>query len=311
MGELAAGTMLRAIKHFVSVMPVTHPSQITTRTLETYYKSMSDPIRKATKKEPAETKEAFKKRSRSESTAQTYTARVASFARGIGLRVQSPKFPDAPSRKFVPTTVRVNELLELPADPELKFILFCGFTAGMRRIEITMARPEWFDFQQEQIRIPNPDPVTGWTPKSKRERTIPLVPEFAEWIKATYPDWDNREFCLRPEKKMGRWIYRYDFRKVFEAFAKKHEPRLTTHVMRHTFTTVQAHNPKVSIAELSEWTGDRIATLEKHYIHMKTNAAKSAESYRPKKPDDTAEQIQYLRAQLAALGADVGLVSDY
>ncbi len=30
-------------------------------------------------------------------------------------------------------------------DRELKFILYCGFHAGLRKGEIVQARPEWFD----------------------------------------------------------------------------------------------------------------------------------------------------------------------
>jgi hypothetical protein len=77
----------------------------------------------------------------------------------------------------------------------------------------------------------------------------------------------------------GKAKYRFDARKMFEGFAKKHCPELTAHVMRHTFTSVHANNPRVSIAQLSEWTGDRIATLEKHYIHLEADAEKAAASY--------------------------------
>lgn len=206
---------------------------------------------------------------------------------------------------------RVGELIDLPTDVETKFVLFCGFMARLRRGEVAMARPIWFQLSRGRINIPSPDPVTGWKPKSGRKRSIPLVPEFADFIRSNFPDWNTKAFCLRPEKAVGKWIYRFDFRKLFEAFSKKHCPELTSHVMRHTYASTHANIPAVSIAQLSEWTGDRIATLEKHYLHLEADAEKAAESYKPKKVDDTAEQIKALRAQLAALGAEPGLVSDY
>ncbi|MEO5714962.1 MAG: tyrosine-type recombinase/integrase [Luteolibacter sp.] len=259
--ELAANNTRQAVKHFVSLMEISDPAKITSDILAKYYTKT--------------------KQTKSESTAQTYTTRVGTFARGIGYRVQTPKFSEVtPSRDVVISRDRISELIDLAADPEIKFVLYCGFLAGMRRGEITMARPQWFDLGRGRINIPSPDTVTGWKPKSGRKRSIPLIPAFATWIRETYPDWSTRAFCLRPEKSLGKWIYRFDFRKLVEAFSKKHCPELTSHVMRHTFATIHANNPAVSIAQLSEWTGDRIATLEKHYLHMETDAAKAADSYK-------------------------------
>jgi integrase len=249
-----------AVTHFSEVTKITDPARITKEALKSYYTKA--------------------KELKSVSTAQTYTSRVGTFARGLGYRTDTPKFEEeATSRDVVIERKKVSELLELATNPELKFILKCGFLAGMRRGEIDMARPSWFDFGRGRINIPSPDTVTGWTPKSGRKRSIPLVPVFADWIQETFPDWSKRAFCLRPKKVKGKAKYRFDARKMFEGFAKKHCPELTPHVMRHTFTSVHANNPRVSIAQLSEWTGDRIATLEKHYIHLEADAEKAAASY--------------------------------
>ena len=53
---------------------------------------------------------------------------------------------------------QVADLLDI-AKGDLKFILMAGFRAGMRRGEISMARPQWFDLNSSRIHIPNPDPV--------------------------------------------------------------------------------------------------------------------------------------------------------
>jgi len=261
-GNLASKNACQAVRDFSKTMGISDPQQITSENLSAYYQK----TRKA----------------KSEATAQTYVSRVATFARGCGLRVSTPEFSSpTPSRDVVISKERVEELLEL-ATGDLKFVLYCGFRAGMRRGEICMARPSWFDLARRVIRIPCPDPVTGWVPKSNRPRTIPLVSEFAEFIQATFPDWNTRSFCLRPDKKVGQWIYRFDFRKLMAAFSAKHCPELTAHVMRHTFTSHHANNPRVSIAKLSQWTGDRIATLERHYIHLESDADEAAESFKTK-----------------------------
>ena len=36
------------------------------------------------------------------------------------------------------------------------------------------------------------------------------------------------------------------------------------------------------VAKLSQWTGDRIATLERHYIHLESDADEAAESFKTK-----------------------------
>jgi integrase len=83
---------------------------------------------------------------------------------------------------------------------------------------------------------------------------------------------------LRPEVEQGKWRYRFDFRKMFEAFARAHCPKLTAHVMRHSFASHLA-NGGIGIAQLSAWTGDKIATLEKHYLHPKAEAEKAEAAF--------------------------------
>lgn len=267
-GDFTAGSSkaaAQAIRHFVRTMaaqkkPVTvsAPEQITTRMLADYY--------------------ATTKSKQSEATAQTYTTRVGTFARWAGMRVTTPKFDsEAPAREIVIPGSRVPALLEAAADLDLKFILMAGFRAGMRRGEISMARPAWFDLEGGEtdggglIHIPAVDRVTGFSPKSGRARTIPMVPEFVTFVRENIPDWNTRAFCIRPEKRVGKWIYRYDFRKLFQKFADEHCPELTPHVMRHSYASHLA-NYGVGIAQLAAWTGDRIATLERHYLHLSADA---------------------------------------
>lgn len=280
--EGSAKAAAQAIKHFVAAQAalkkpivITNPGQITSPMLAGYYSAT--------------------RAKHSEATAQTYCTRVATFCRWAGLRITAPSFDaETPSRTTVISVAHVADLLDI-AKGDLKFILMAGFRAGMRRGEISMARPQWFDLESGRIHIPNPDPVTGFRPKSRRARTIPLVPEFRDFIKDTYPDWETRKFCICPNKKVGKWIYRYDFRKTIAALAKKHCKLLTTHVMRHSYASHLA-NGGVGIAQLASWTGDRIATLEKHYLHLKVDAEKAEAAFdpgyrpEPERPDEGPPQ---------------------
>lgn len=259
-----------AVKHFAADMAISDPARITTTLLKLYYMRLNGTAPKV--------KGETLPKPKSEATARTYVARVGTFARWAGMRVSVPKFgTEAPSRKTVIPWKVVNELLSI-AKGEMKFILFCGFRAGMRRGEITAARPEWFDLDSRLIHIPAIDAVTKFSPKSGNGRTIPLTKKFVAFIKSEYPDWDTRKFVLRPQVEQGKWRYRFDFRKMFEAFARAHCPKLTAHVMRHSFASHLA-NGGMGIAQLSAWTGDKIATLEKHYLHPDAEAEKAEAAF--------------------------------
>lgn len=291
MGKHAKQNARQAITYFAKATGVTDPARITSKTLKEFYEKLTgtymDPT-KQVKKKPPVYDTTWKK---SEATAQTYSTRVATFARWAGFRVELPPFPPASSRDIIIPAMTVDELLEI-AGSDLKFVLMAGFRAGLRRGEIAWARPSWFILNSERpvIRIPKKDPVTGWEPKSKRERVIPLTPDFKEFIQKAYPDWATRAFCIRPEKQPGTWIYRFDDRKMFKAFTKARCPQLTHHVMRHTYASLLADGG-IGIVQLSAWTGDQIKTLEKHYLHTTADAEKAAEAFAAYK-NPTARQAQ-------------------
>lgn len=270
-GVKAADTARLAVLHYGRVMGVTSPEAITTEGLEVFYQRVRGTWKPA---KGGKVDETWK---RSEATAQTYTARVATFATWHGLRVGCPKFGEAPSRTTVIHKTKQAELIG-KATGDLKFVLFAGFRAGLRKKEISMARPAWFSLDAGEIHIPAKDPVTGFTTKSGRARSLPLVDEFRDFIRSEYPDWDTRAFCIRPKKAKGQWVYRFDIRKMVESFAAKHCPELTPHVMRHSFASTLA-NAGVGIAQLAWWTGDRIATLERHYLHLETDKEKAEAAF--------------------------------
>ena len=212
----------QAVKHFQTVMGNTDPGGITSKAVSEFYRKLN-----GTALLPGNQVKLDTTHKKSEATARTYATRVATFARWFGIEVAALKFKGkTPARKTVIPLAKVEELLAI-ATGDLKFVLLAGFRAGMRRGEIVWARPSWFNLDSENpsISIPCPDPVTGWMPKTGVEREIPLVSEFADFIRATFPDWKKQAFCIRPEKQPGDWIYRFDDRKMFDGFTSKNCPR--------------------------------------------------------------------------------------
>ena len=103
------------------------------------------------------------------------------------------------------------------ADRELKFILYCGFHAGLRKGEIVQARPEWFDLKLNIIHITESE---TWKPKDKDKRTIPLTTAFKKFLEEEMAiDGElPSPFLIYPNKVQGKARYRYDFRKPFEEY---------------------------------------------------------------------------------------------
>jgi len=145
---------------------------------------------------------------------------------------------------------------------DLRFILFCGFHAGMRYGEIDAALPEWFDLKAGVISIA---PNEFWKPKDKDPRHVPISKEFSSFLR----DYGLREpYMLRPEKAPGKWRYRYDPRKAFKALVTKAGvPWVGFHTMRHSFASRLA-SAGVSIYKVAEWMGDDVRVVQKHYGHL-------------------------------------------
>ena len=171
-----------------------------------------------------------------------------------------------------------NRLIENAPNDDLRFILFCGFDAGLRRDEISEARADWFGNSVhvqrsigKRVRAGLADGRTEreWRPKYNKERVIPLTRPFAAFLKRYLKDRDPLDFALHPEIGHGRWRYRYDFRRPFTDYmTAQGEPWITPHVMRHSFASILKTKGK-SIAKIAEWLGDTERVTEKRYAHLK------------------------------------------
>jgi integrase len=179
----------------------------------------------------------------------------------IKLKVSTP----ARRRRFC-RREQVDKLIRECPSVALKFILFAGCHAGLRKEEIIQARPEWCDLRRNTVQIVASD---DWKPKDKDKRTIPLSLAFHDLLakemsaKGQLPG----PFLLRPEKEHGRARYRYDFRKPFEEYVtSKKFPWLKPQSMRHTFASLLAI-AGVPMFKIAQWLGDDMRVVERHYSH--------------------------------------------
>ena len=181
----------------------------------------------------------------------------------ITTSIKVPKLPMRRRRQFL-LPLQAQKLLDAADDkPGLKFAIYCGLHAGMRKLEIIEARPNWFDLDAGLIHI---QATETFQPKDRDNRTVPMTNEFKNWLLASY---DIKEpFMLEPKAKHSRYRYRYDFRKIFDKLADDCGlDWLTFHDLRRTFASLHVSRG-TSIYKVARWLGDGVDVVEKHYGHL-------------------------------------------
>ena len=187
---------------------------------------------------------------------------------------------------------KVLRLINFTSDSRAKFILYCGFLAGMRRNEIVMAKPGWFTekcilipesesttvhFERRQYRAKDYSKTFNFRTKSFLTRKIPIRKEFKEFLNEFLPSCS--QFCLENKGRGYGEIYRYDIRGPFEnaitAFNAAHPGVLpagiTIHTMRHSFISNLANSrcPLYTALQVSAWSGDQLRTIQSNYFHSR------------------------------------------
>jgi integrase len=206
-----------------------------------------------------------------EGTAHTYLNALRSFfnwAVDENLTRENPVFKlklgrvlHAPRRRLC-TFKQRDQILAGAPNNDLRFILYCGFHAGLRKKEIIEARPEWFDLERGVLHVVQ---TATFTPKDKEDRTIPLTAEFKEFLKSYGL---QSPFMLKPAVEQGKSLYRYDFDRPYFAYLVPLGYRwVTPHVMRHTFGSLLASSG-CSIFKVAVWMGDEVRTAQKYYAHL-------------------------------------------
>lgn len=163
--------------------------------------------------------------------------------------------------RFVPAA-KVQKILASVEDPEMLFVLYCGFEAGMRKNEIIEARPEWFDLPGKAIHL---TVTPTFEPKGRDNRTIPLKASFKAFLESYGKP---SPYMIRPEVERGEGRYRTEFKKPFLRIMKDNGvPWATMHTMRHSFAS-NLVSAGVSIYKVAKWLGDTVQTTEDHYGHL-------------------------------------------
>jgi integrase len=216
----------------------------------------------------------LKQDGKSKDTLWTYGERVRNFVQFL-----TPKYvpstaldgftvPDQPStgrRNWVRKEEITRILDAANEDLVLKFSLFCGFDAGLRRSEISEAKVGWFDLENRLIYVSEHE---NFVPKDRDNRPIPLTARFAEFLKAYLAGRDKNEYVLAPEKTVkGESKYRYDTNKRVRSHFERCKVRATYHDMRRSFGSNRASSG-VSIFKIANWLGDKIEVVEQSYGYL-------------------------------------------
>jgi integrase len=158
------------------------------------------------------------------------------------VNVKLARFTQSGRKEFCSAKLRDKLIAECTRE-DLRFVLFCGFHAGLRFNEIVEARPFWFDLKAGLLHL----------------RKTPTM---------QFKDREERTIMLRPEVTHGKSIYRYDFGLPFDTYMKTQKCEwVTPHTMRHTFASLLA-SAGVSIYKIAVWLGDDVRVVQRHYAKL-------------------------------------------
>lgn len=241
-----------ALLEFASFVGKADPALITTADVERFYEQVRGRVE--------------------ESTAQGYITTLRSFFNRLGETrkvrgnvVKGVKLAklDTKGRTDFCTPAMRDKLIAKCKRDDMKFVLFCAFHAGLRKAEIVEARPDWFDLKRLQVHVRK---TATFRPKDRDERQIPMTKAFKAFLKGYGL---RSPFMLRPEVPHGESRYRWDFRRPWdEHVAEQKCPSwVTPHIARHTFASLLA-SAGVSIFKISEWLGDDVRVVQKHYAKL-------------------------------------------
>lgn len=219
--------------------------------------------------------EGLKKSGRSPDTLRTYAQALRSF---IGYLVKERLHNGAGFEKFDLPEGRpsgrknwlrlgvANRVIADSRDPDLTFILLCGFDAGLRKSEIIAAKVNWFDLRAGLLHVQN-DPVSGFILKDRENRAIPLTEKFQKFLERYLANRDPDSYVLKPRQARGRAEYRYDFKRLLYTHFKRCGVKCSIHDMRRSFASNRVSQGR-SIYKVAKWLGDGVRVVEKSYGHL-------------------------------------------
>lgn len=227
---------------------------------------------------------------------RTTMATIQAFLAHVGClpgRVQLPTRKELERRELIVPIGDANALIDKAPNDALRFVLFCGFHAGLRSGEIRHACPEWFQLRRKVLRVPQIDgDVTVFQAKDSESREIPLSPQFLSFLQTFLPTVKRGEYCLRNPTKRRSKGGTYDFRTPFKTFVGKNGWQgLYPHAMRHSWITELCNSGNHTIQEIAAWSGDNLETIEKNYWHKRTVAGALDHTMQGKRKEDEANAL--------------------
>ncbi|MEO8351349.1 MAG: tyrosine-type recombinase/integrase [Chthoniobacteraceae bacterium] len=206
------------------------------------------------------------------STAESYMFTVRSFfnwcvaenvcRRNPALEVQLDRVDHKGRTRFTDLETAQRLIENAPSD-DLRFILFCGFHTGMRKLEIVESVPEWFNLRAKTLEIRT---TATFRPKDRDARTVPLTDQFVDFLKGYGL---RSPYVLQPDVVQGKHRYRFVFRRAFSDYMKvQGVPWISPHVMRHSFASICA-SKGIDIYRIATWLGDDVRVVQKHYAKLR------------------------------------------
>ena len=254
-----------------------------------------------------------KRRQKSEAGARSTLATIQAFLTDLGRLPGRVKFAvgsKSERREAVVSLEDSDQWIREAGRDDLRFVLYCGFHAGLRAGEIRHARAEWFDRSRGVLTIPAKEIQKTskgksilWEIKDREARSIPLSPAFRAFLGSFLGE--KKEHCLNSQKSRDGL---FDFRAPFEALAEKMGRNdVSPHSMRHSWISGLCNSGNHSIQEVAAWSGDTLQTIERNYWHKRTEpGALDATFSGKRKGDDIAE----IKAQLSEILARDGKPTD-
>lgn len=150
---------------------------------------------------------------------------------------------------------------------DLRFILMCGFFAGMRINEIVNARWNWFQVTGERGILTIRNERGSFRTKTGRERQIPMHARLLAYYRTLTPGRPD-EFCLHPEAVQGKAWLRWDGRRPWRDLVASLDLKwVTFHTMRHTFASLHA-SAGTDELKIRRWLGITPETFARHYAGL-------------------------------------------
>ena len=279
------------LKVFASRSGAPTPAQVTTKQLQSYYESRAK---------------------KSEAGARSTMATIQAFLEHIQCLPGRVVFSHdrKPEVRLVVVPVEIsNGWIEECQREDLKYVLFCGFHAGLRRGEIMHSRISWFDLKRRVLTIPGKERQKlpsgksyDWKSKDGESREIPLSSGFSAFLE-TFLAEPKRDFCLLSKKRSASGLF--DFRAPFQKFMKQKErPDVTRHAMRHSWITELCNSGNHSITEIAAWSGDTVETIETNYWKKRVRTGGLDDTMAGKRSGDALKEVAATLKTMSTAGLD-------